>query len=86
MCFSETLNAAGELLTVGNSLCMRVVASEDDGGGMKFRAESFEDLDAVAARTGTGLKASRRRTGSASGAQDPPRRDRTREGRDQDRP
>lgn len=56
MCFSETLNAAGELLTVGNSLCMRVVASEDDGGGMKFRAESFEDLDAVAARTGTGLR------------------------------
>ncbi|MCB2100347.1 MAG: DNA polymerase III subunit alpha [Rhodobacterales bacterium] len=53
--FSELLSAAGEALTVGNSLFVRA-AAQFEGESLRLTAQSMEPLDRVAARSAAGLQ------------------------------
>jgi DNA polymerase-3 subunit alpha len=53
--FSETLSASRELLEAGRPLLVTCEARAD-GEGVRLSAAAIEELDAVVARTGSGLK------------------------------
>ncbi len=54
--FSDTLNAAGELLTAGTPVVLNVAAERDDEGSVRLRVQSVEALDKVAASVERALK------------------------------
>ncbi|KUO55910.1 MAG: DNA polymerase III subunit alpha [Alphaproteobacteria bacterium BRH_c36] len=54
--FSDTLSAAGELLTAGTPVVLTVSAERDEEGSIKLRVQTVESLDKVAANVERGLR------------------------------
>ncbi|MBU1212017.1 MAG: DNA polymerase III subunit alpha [Alphaproteobacteria bacterium] len=54
--FSDTLSAAGDLLTAGTPVVLTVSAERDEEGSIKMRVQSVESLDKVAANVERGLR------------------------------
>ncbi|MBU2580675.1 MAG: DNA polymerase III subunit alpha [Alphaproteobacteria bacterium] len=54
--FSDTLSAAGELLTAGTPVVLTVSAERDEEGSIKMRVQAVESLDKVAANVERGLR------------------------------